>query len=271
MASPSSTMSLAELVAEKVPWYQSLTLPGGIVTPGGTDTAAELARVPFPASLEGRRCLDVGTAEGFWAYEMEKRGAAEVLAVDVNQAASYDLPDDTTRGPHLDHERVHLSKFDIAHEALGSKVQRRNLTVYELNPDTVGQFDFVFMGSLLLHLKDPVAALSAVRSVLRGELLSVDAVSPPLTLLHPAQPIARLEASALPIWWVMNLQAYQRLFGAAGFEILASGRPFWVKQGTGYQESASHKRSSYRRMRRAAVSKLGLLHAWVRAQPLADP
>jgi tRNA (mo5U34)-methyltransferase len=263
-----STQSLAELVAERMPWYQSLTLPGGIVTPGGFDTAAELARVPFPASLEGRRCLDVGTAEGFWAYEMEKRGAAEVVAVDVNEAASYDLPGDTAKGPHLDDGRVHLSKFDIAHEALGSNVQRRNLTVYELNPDVVGYFDFVFMGSLLLHLKDPVAALTAICGVLRGEMLSVDAVSPPLTLLHPAQPVARLEASALPLWWVMNLQAYQRLFGAAGLEILASGRPFWVKQGRGYRESPRHRRSPYQRIRRAAVSRFGVLHAWVRAQPL---
>jgi len=202
---------------------------------------------------------------------MERRGAAEVVAVDVDQSARYDLPGDMAKGPHLDDERVHLSKFDIAHEALGSNVQRRNLTVYELSPEAIGQFDFVFMGSLLLHLKDPVAALSSVCSVLRGELLSVDAVSPPLTLFHPAQPVARLEASALPLWWVMNLQAYRRLFGAAGLEILASGRPFWVKQRRGCRESPPYKHSPYQWIRREATSKLGVLHAWVRAQPLARP
>ena len=51
-----------------------------------------------------------------------------------------------------------------------------------------------FIGSLLLHLRDPVAALAAIRGVLAGgELLSVDAISPLLTLLHPSQPIARFE------------------------------------------------------------------------------
>jgi tRNA (mo5U34)-methyltransferase len=264
-----STQSLAERVATSAPWYQSLRLPGGIVTPGGTDTLAELARVPFPSSLAGKRCLDVGTADGFWAFEMERRGAAEVVAVD-SSAAHWDWPGnlDPERRSAYDRERTLRYNFDIAREALGSSVQRRDLTVYELDPEVVGEFDFAFMGSLLLHLRDPVAALASIRSVLRGELLSVDGLSPPLTLLHPAQPIARLEASALPLWWAMNPRSYRQLFGAAGLEIVASGRPFFVKQGPGYRVPPEDTNSPYRRIRRAAISKLGLLHAWVRAQPL---
>src|SRR2546429_59313 len=69
-----SDQALAARVAS-VSWYHSLSLPGGLITPGFFDTLDELERVPFPLSLDGKRCLDVATADGFWAFEMERRGA----------------------------------------------------------------------------------------------------------------------------------------------------------------------------------------------------
>ncbi len=77
---------------DSVAWYHAIELPGGIVTQGQFDTITAAKRVPLPASLRGRRCLDVGTANGFWAFEMERRGAAEVVAVDVDDAGGYDWP-----------------------------------------------------------------------------------------------------------------------------------------------------------------------------------
>src|SRR6266550_5316267 len=77
-----SSPDLARRVA-RVTWYHSLRLPNGIVTPGSFDTLDELVHVPFPTSLAGKRCLDVATSDGFWAFEMERRGAAEVIATDV--------------------------------------------------------------------------------------------------------------------------------------------------------------------------------------------
>jgi tRNA (mo5U34)-methyltransferase len=271
MLEQGSSSTLLERV-RNFPWYQSLRLPGGLVTPGQFDTIAELARLPLPASLAGRRCLDVGTNDGFWAFEMERRGAAEVLAIDVSDPEQFDWPGDArySQRAEFDRGRARLDNFDVAHEALGSHVERRDLTVYELTASAVGSFDFVFMGSLLLHLQDPIAALRAIRSVLEGELLSVDAISPPLTALHPLQPIARLEASPLPLWWVMNLRAYRRLFGAAGFETIETGKPFFVKHGPGYVTPPDRSRSPYRRLRHDTASKLGVLHAWVLGRPLKD-
>jgi SAM-dependent methyltransferase len=166
-------------------------------------------------------------------------------------------------GPELNRHRG----FQIAHEALGSSVQWREASVYDLDPDELGQFDFVFIGSLLLHLRDPVAALAAIRRVLRGELLSVDALSPLLTLLHPTQPVARLEAPDWPLWWALNLAAYRRLFGAAGLEITARGRPFVLRTGPGFGDTPRSGRPLYRRVQRLVVSRGGILHAWVRARP----
>ena len=112
--------------------------------------------------------------------------------------------------------------FALARDALDSKVEWHNLSVYDLSPDAVGQFDFVFMGSLLLHLRDPVLALSAVRSVTRGEFLSYDTVSPFLTWLHPRTPAARLKGTEID-WWTPNVAGLRRMIESAGFQILKSG------------------------------------------------
>jgi tRNA (mo5U34)-methyltransferase len=267
--------SLATRVAEIPLWYHSLELPGGIVTPGTFDTLDELARIPFPASLDGKRCLDIGTADGFWAFEMERRGASEVVAIDVRDPARQDWPGNVPDDVRSEWDQAHSrrSGFDLAHEALESSVQWRELRVDELDPELVGEFDFVFMGSLLLHIRDPVAALAAIARVLRGELLSVDAVSPPLTIMHPGQPVARFEAPGWPLWWKLNVQAYRRLFEPAGLETLASGRPFFVRPGSLVRQgsdpnSPSVRPALLRRVESAVMGRLGVLHAWVRARAL---
>jgi tRNA (mo5U34)-methyltransferase len=255
----------------RVSWYHSLKLPGGHVTPGSFDTQDELERIPFPASLRGMRCLDVATADGFWAFEMERRGAAEVIAIDVLPEA-LDWPALTGASTAAGSPELIESGFAIAHEALGSTVQWREQSVYDLDPDVIGKFDFVFAGSLLGHLRDPVAALESIAGVLRGELLSVDVISAPLTLRHPRAPLARFEGCDWPLWWVPNLQAYRKLFPAGRLAVVESGRPFFVKRGLGYSgpygmEGKARREPLHRRAKHALTSRLGNLHAWVLATP----
>jgi tRNA (mo5U34)-methyltransferase len=267
--SVSPRTSLREEVAG-AEWYHSMRLPGGIVTPGIFNTIDELPRVPLPASLAGKRCLDVGTADGFWAFEMERRGATDVVAIDVRDPAKLDWPGPPKSEARMRQvggaELVKHRGFEIAHRAYGSSVQWRESPVYALTPDLVGEFDFVFVGSLLLHLRDPVGALAAIRTVLRGEMLSVDTVSPLLTLFHPRKPLARFEAPGWPLWWALNLAAYRRLFDAAGLEIVQSGRPFFVKPGPSFGTSPRAGRSPDGIMHRISA-ELGILHAWVRVRP----
>ena len=269
MGADDRAQSLSDRVA-RVSWFHTLALPGGVVTPGGFDTPDELARVPFPASLTGKRCLDVATADGFWAFEMERRGAAEVIAVDV-PPERLDWPGFSRPSASGSDEGTAERGFDIAHEALGSAVSWREVSVYDLAPDTVGEFDFVFAGSLLGHVRDPVAALASIGSVVAGELLSVDAISAPLTMRHPKQPLARFEGRGWPLWWVPNLLAYRNLFDAARLETIATGRPFFVRRGGGYSgayglEDAAGSEPLITRARHAASSRVGNLHAWVRAR-----
>ena len=248
-------------------WYHTIDLGDGLVTPGLYDTQAECRRVPLPDSLAGRRCLDIGTADGFWAFEMERRGAAEVVALDIDDPDDYDWPgsrdereSERFRRDHPNHRRA----FELASSVLGSRVMRVNARVYDLDPATHGAFDFAFMGSLLLHLRDPVGALMAIRPLVRGELLSVDSISPLLTLLHPRQPVARLEAPGWPLWWVMNVAAYRHLFEAAGFTPVAAGRPFRVASNPGHEPKSRSARPLLGAAQRA-LARRGIPHAWVLA------
>ena len=73
-------------------WWHVIEIAPGLVTPGSWDLRPTAERMPWPASLEGGRCLDVGTMDGFWAFELERRGAGEVVAIDLVDPARHDSP-----------------------------------------------------------------------------------------------------------------------------------------------------------------------------------
>src|SRR5690349_7423314 len=91
MSGPADRADLERRIAEH-PWYHTLELAPGLLTPGWFDTRAAVSEVPFPADLRGKRCLDVGTFDGFWAFEMERRGAEEVVAIDILDPRQWDWP-----------------------------------------------------------------------------------------------------------------------------------------------------------------------------------
>lgn len=49
--------------------------------------------------------------------------------------------------------------FDLAKDILNSSATRRVCSIYDLSPQMLGRFDFVFCGSVLLHLACPPRAL----------------------------------------------------------------------------------------------------------------
>lgn len=252
-------------------WYHTIELPGGVITPGDFDLPDVARRVPFPVSFEGQRCLDVGTCDGFWAFEMERRNASEVMAIDLDDPNAIDYPEPRPRLSPSTVESLERrnSAFYIAHRALGSKVERRSRSVYDLSVDDVGVFDFAFIGTLLLHLRNPVDALAAIRRVLRpgGRLMSNDAVSLPLTLLSPRRPAAEVcMASPQPYWLVPNVAGHRQLVRAAGFEVVSSGGPYVVRRGAAM--SRPRHRWLVSRPLHSAMSWWGMLHAWVIARPL---
>lgn len=239
-------------------WYHTIDLGRGIITPGWFDTRTFVQRLPFPERLDGQRCLDVGTFDGFWAFEMEARGADEVIATDVLNPEEWDWPPgtlDATRRQVAERHQGGVG-FDVVSRALGSRVQRRACSVYDLDPQTHGQFDFVYLGSLLLHLRDPVGALDRVRGVCRGQLLVVDTIDLPLTLRSPRRPLARLDGRGRPWWWTPNAAGLVRMVEAAGFEVVGRPQQVAVPSGTG-----QHRPRLRPRVLRTAAGRQALLRA----------
>jgi tRNA (mo5U34)-methyltransferase len=251
-----------ELAAEvaSTGWYHTIALPQGVVTPGLFDTLGSLPRIPLPEDLTGKRCLDIGTCDGFWAFELERRGASEVVALDLDDSARRDWPD---LGIPLETRRADQGRsrqtFEIASRALGSQVERMDLSAYDISTEAVGEFDFVFMGSILLHLRDPVAALESARSVVRGEFMSVDLISFALTLLHPRRPAAGFSAEPRVKWWTPNFAGHKAMLVKAGFRITDSGAPVFLRFGEGVPPDGGSKNPVWRR--------LGAPCGWIRARP----
>lgn len=178
-------------------WWHTIDLPDG-ATDGSWDLRPLAPKLPWP-DLAGSRCLDVGTADGFWAFELERRGAASVLATDVS---SY-------------FQSQCRPRFEHARDALGSRVAYEERSVYDLD----GEFDLALMGYVLQVVTDPLGALEAVRRV-SAQLLLLDTVSLPLSLLP--SPLARIDArSDGGEWFVFNPRGLRKAFELAGWTVVA--------------------------------------------------
>lgn len=268
-----ATAALATAVGATT-WYHTIELPGGITTPGFYDTPEIARRFSFPQSLAGKRCLDVGTANGFWAFEMERRGAEEVVAIDIDDPADYDWPHPVPENPvrPANTEVGPNRGFEIAHQALGSSVRRVVSSVYELPELGEGKFDFVFMGALMLHLRDPVGALAAIRTVTGGEFMSADSISLSTSLSHPISAAAVLRGAEEPRWWTPNLVAYRRMIRAGGFKIVEKGTPFFMPFGEGFPPLRAIGSVPPRELPaeiafRVALRRLGAASSWARCVP----
>lgn len=272
MNSDDAGLRSLQVEVKSVRWYHSIELPGGRVTPGIYDLASSVQRALFPSSLAGRRCLDVGTHDGFWAFEMEERGAVEVVAIDLDDPQRYEL-----RHPGASMEILceqianRRQAFDIAHRARRSNVQRKPLSVYDLSAEEVGIFDFAFVGTLLHHLRDPVRALVALRRVVTGELIVNGAFSVTKSIMFPRSPVADvLPQDLIAFWSVPNLTALRRQVEAAGWDIVREGRPYIQSYGKGRARGRTTLRPLSSLASRLAVTR-GAPHVALMAKPASDP
>jgi len=209
-------------------WYHTIELGSGLTSKGVFDHRSCAERVGLPPSLEGKTALDVGTADGFWAFEMERRGADRVKAIDVMHLGDCDwIPTMRARLPESTLNDVGWPRrFATAPAMRQSRVEYQICSVYDLSPETVGGlFDVVYCGSLLLHLQHPLRALINIRSVTKEmAIIETAAIEEDVETQFPDRPyvfFGHLHAEEHPgannVFWGFSTKALCNMLTYAGF------------------------------------------------------
>jgi len=189
-------------------WYHTIDLGRGIVTKGVDNTPERLARVRLPEDLSGRSVLDIGAWDGFFSFEAERRHASRVVASDYY--AWHGVGWGTGDGK---------AGFELARDALDSRVEDINLDVMNLTAEGVGSFDVVLFLGVLYHLPDPLLALKRVASV-TSDLLILETVVDMVGVRRPAAAFyPGRELNGDPTnWWGPNHAAVTGMLLSVGFK-----------------------------------------------------
>lgn len=219
-------------------WYHTIDLGDGVATPGFIDNRATTHLFGIPEDLTGKRCLDIGTYDGFWSFEFERRGAAEMIGIDVDSPADYDLPrpiklkvleeravSEGALEGSWNGQMAHVglqwpgAGFRMAAEILGSRARREVLDVYDLKPERLGMFDVVLISQLLLRLRDPQTVIENMLSVTAPGGCAIIAEPYDSELEMLSKPVSEfVGVTAMGIWWAHSIKSMRRMMETAGFE-----------------------------------------------------
>lgn len=160
-------------------WWHTIEMPDGEVTPGRLDYRGPLGeRFLLPADLTGKRVLDLGTYDGFWAIEAKRRGAAFVVAAD-------------RWWPMLETAKKSLGAYDIEYMWSGDLDLPLRWQSY------ADSFDVVLFYGILYHLKNPYQGLkNAVDCCKPGGIVIVESAVNEGKMRH--------QLTDVPLLWVID-------------------------------------------------------------------
>lgn len=152
----------------RIHWWHRIQLPEGItegIVHHGPDGGNwPTTRFGLPEDCSGLEVLDVGCWDGFFSFEVEKRGAKLVYAVD----APFEVGG-TWAG---------TDGFKYAHNALKSNVQHSLMDIQN-PPALMKPFDLVLCYGVLYHLVSPLLAVQNLMKLVKpsGTILLETAIS----------------------------------------------------------------------------------------------
>ena len=145
---------------ERVPepgWTQSLELRDGRVIEGISTLDQQwrrIAQFPVPDDLHGKRVLDIGATDGWFSFEMERRGA-HVIALESSANTKI-----------LEAKKLVRSRIDV-----------RFGDVSSLGWRDLGTFDIILAFGVLDNLTDPSTALENICGLARN-LVCIETAAP---------------------------------------------------------------------------------------------
>ena len=182
-------------------WWHSFELPGGEIIQGVNTLESlkhRIAQFPIPEDLRGKRVLDIGAWDGWFSFEIERRGA-EVVALDC-----WDNP-----------------RFREIHSIYGSRVDYRVMDVMDVSPESIGRFDIVLFFGVLYHVKHPLMALEKICAI-TTDIVAVDSYILRENLDSQAQPVLEFYETdemegRTDNWCAPNLSCLMAMCRTAGF------------------------------------------------------
>lgn len=189
-----------------VPWHHSIQLFPDLVAKGSKSVALlerERAAILGPLDLAGREVLDIGSWNGYFAFEAKRAGAARVIASD---SLCWHLP--AFRGRET---------FDLARECLDLDIETKVIDPTEL-PGDLAPVDVVLFLGVFYHMHDPVAVLKSAAALARDvlviethqDLLSLDR---PGMVFYPRDTLGGDHSN----WWGPNPECMFELLDSIGW------------------------------------------------------
>ncbi|WP_020601568.1 class I SAM-dependent methyltransferase [Spirosoma spitsbergense] len=156
-------------------FYHTIDLPGLGEMPGEIDLRNAPDEYLGNIIVTNKRVLDMGTANGFLTFYMEKKGASLV---------SYDFSpnDDLAIVPHpgkaandlISERRNRIRKINnayrLSHRLLNSRAELVRGTLFAI-PDLVKPVDITTFGSILQHVSNPLLALQQAARITRETIV----------------------------------------------------------------------------------------------------
>jgi SAM-dependent methyltransferase len=215
--------------ARQLEWYHTLELDSAFTTEGIFSLDEFVPYYLLPESLAGLDCLDVGTGNGYWAFQMEKRKARSVVATDIGDYFHTDfsvLHGRAPLSPAPSPSGAYGEPFRLAATLLGSGVRYAIRSAYDLTPQSTGTFDLVFCGSLLMHLFAPLLALHRIAGVCRDALILTSQTD----LALDGEPLVRYRGREIPyVHFLPSPSCLVDMLVACGYQKVLRGPTFFLR------------------------------------------
>lgn len=178
----------------------------------------------IPADLSGKTVLDIGCNAGFYSIEMKRRGATRVIGIDSDER--------------------YLSQARYASGVLGTEIEFRNMSVYDV-ASLREKFDVVIFMGVLYHLRHPLLALDLLYENVVGDLLIFQSMQRGSDKVEPVQTdydfwqtdifqrhdfpqmyfIEHRYSDDPTNWWIPNRACIEAMLRSSGFVITDHPEP----------------------------------------------
>lgn len=219
-------------------FYQTTDIPGYGHQAGEWDLRTGIRAYLGNVDVRGKRVLEIGTANGYICFYMEREGAS-VVAYDLSDEQDWDIvpfarsESEAFRAERKERIRQLNNAFWLSYRAFGSNARMVYGDVYSV-PEEIGTVDICTFGSVLLHVRDPFLALQKALALTSETVIVTEAMGLqdvpdryriyrkwlPAMLRRPALKFMPDWQSGRPTetWWRLSPELVKQYLGVLGFE-----------------------------------------------------